>query len=114
VEVVFYEKSDGSVPAKEFISGLDKRMQAKIARLIFLLKEEGNHLRAPYSKELEDGILELRAALGGNSVRVLYFFVIGDIAVLTNGFMKKSMRTPRLEIERAKRYRDDFLRRDLR
>ena len=28
--------------------------------------------------------------------------------ILTNGFVKKTMKTPRSEIERAKRYRADY------
>lgn len=32
-------------------------------------------------------------------------------AVLTNGFIKKTQKTPRKEIEIAKKYREDFLRR---
>ena len=32
-------------------------------------------------------------------------------AVLTNGFIKKTQKTPRKEIEKKKKYREDFLRR---
>ena len=41
--------------------------------------------------------------------RILYFFVVGRRIVLTNGFIKKSQKTPRNEIEKAKRYRADYL-----
>ena len=40
--------------------------------------------------------------------RVLYFFFVGKKAVLTNGFVKKTMKTPKREIELAKRYRKDY------
>ena len=43
--------------------------------------------------------------------RVLYFFVIGKKAVLTNGFIKKSSKTPKEEIKLAKLYRADYLNR---
>ncbi|MDR0859217.1 MAG: type II toxin-antitoxin system RelE/ParE family toxin, partial [Oscillospiraceae bacterium] len=48
---------------------------------------------------------------GNNITRVLYFFFTGKHIVFTNGFIKKSQETPITEIERAKRYRDEFLNR---
>ena len=40
---------------------------------------------------------------------MLYFFVMGKRAVLTNGFVKKTQETPPEEIDRAKRYRAEYL-----
>ena len=40
--------------------------------------------------------------------RVLYFFVVGKKVILTNGFVKKTSKTPPREIDRAKRYRADY------
>src|SRR5699024_3619013 len=48
----------------------------------------GPLLREPYSKPLENGIFELRTKQGSDITRVLYFFVIGKKAILTNGFIK--------------------------
>ena len=108
-EIIFYEDADGTEPAKEFILNLDVKMRAKMIRTIEMLKKNGNKLREPESKPLDDGIMELRAKVGSDISRVLYFFIIGKKAVLTNGFIKKTQKTPRLEIERAKRYRADYL-----
>ena len=47
-----------------------------------------------------------------NITRILYFFVVGDKAILTNGFTKKTNKTPTKEIELAKKYREDYWRRD--
>ena len=44
-----------------------------------------------------------------NISRVLYFFVVGKKIVLTNGFIKKTQKTPRSEILKAKQYRADYL-----
>ena len=57
-------------------------------------------------------IFELRTAVGGYAGRVLYFFRDGGTAVLTHGFAKRGRKTPRREIERAKRYRSDDLGRE--
>lgn len=83
-------------------------MQAKLFRLIESLELKGNDLREPYSKSLSDGIFEIRAIQGNNITRVLYFFVVGKKIILTNGFVKKTQKTPDGEIEIAKKYRADY------
>ena len=111
-EIVFYKKEDGREPVKEFLLSTDIKMRAKMLRTIQLLQVNGDDLREPESKHLEDGIFELRAKVGSDISRVLYFFVIGQRIILTNGFIKKKQKTPKAEIERAKRYREDYLRRE--
>ena len=56
-------------------------------------------------------VLFYSKADGTDISRVMYFFVIGSRAILTNGFIKKTQKTPRSEIEKAKSFRDDFLNR---
>lgn len=113
MEIVFYKTRTGSEPAREFILGLGIKVQAKVVRTIKLLADNGPALREPYSKPLGDGIFELRIQLATDAVRVLYFFWVGDRAVLTNGFTKKTPKTPAEAIERAKTYRQDFLQRQV-
>lgn len=76
-----------------------------------VLQEQGNRLREPYSKHLEDGIFEVRGKVGSDISRVLYFFYYGGRIILTNGFIKKTQKTPRNELEKAKLCRKDFMER---
>ena len=110
-EVIFYRKENGEEPAKEFLINLDVKMRAKIMRAVSRLEENGTTLREPFSKHLEDGIFELRATFNSSISRVLYFFFTGRTVVLTNGFIKKTQKTPRTEIEKAKIYRADYMKR---
>ena len=107
--IEYYEKANGERPAEEFLAGLDKKMRARAVQYISLLSEKGNELREPYSKNLSDGIFELRIKQGSDISRVMYFFYIGKRIVMTNGFIKKTQRTPRSEIRKAKKYRDDYI-----
>ena len=107
-EVEYYEKSDGTYPAEEFILSQDIKMQTKLFRLLELLELKGNELREPYSKSLSDGIFEIRAIQGNNITRVLYFFVVDKKIILTNGFVKKTQKSPENEIVLAKKYRKDY------
>lgn len=107
-EVDFYKKINGECPVEEFLDSLDNKMRAKLLRMIMLLQQSGNELREPYSKSLGDGIFELRAKQSTDITRVLYFFVVGHKIILTNGFVKKTKKTPNSEINLAKEYRKDF------
>lgn len=109
--VEYYETEDGTRPAEDFILSQDKKMRAKLFMSLELLEIKGPELREPYSKPLGDGIFEVRAKQGSDISRVLYFFVVGRKIILTNGFVKKTQKTPPREIERAKRYRADHQRR---
>jgi len=60
---------------------------------------------------LEDGIFELRCKLGSNITRALYFFYVGKRIVVTNGFVKKTQKTPPGEIKLAKDRRKDWIER---
>lgn len=111
-DVEYYEKEDGTFPAEEFILSLDTKMQAKMFRELELLETFGNELREPHSKPLGDGIYEIRAKVASDITRVLYFFVVNKKIILTNGFVKKTQKTPDSEITLAKKYRKDYLERN--
>ena len=112
--VEFYETQDGKSQIWEFLEDLrikaatskDARIQHKQASLyIELLQQNGTHLNENITKHLEDGIWELRP---GNN-RVFYFFFQDNTFVLLHQFRKKTQKTPKREIEKAKRERDDYL-----
>lgn len=111
-KVIFYDKPDGTVPTGEFLLALDKKMRAKMIWTVNVLKAKGPEAREPYSKHLSDGIFELRAQMGSDISRVLYFFMVGQRAILTHGFIKKTEKTPPSEIEKAKRYRSEYVGRE--
>lgn len=107
-EVVFYEEENGDCPVEEFINSLDTKMRAKMVGLLELLEEKDNQLREPYSKMLDDGIFEIRCTVGNDITRVVYFFYYEGKIILTNGFIKKTQKTPSGQIKLAKRRRADF------
>ena len=111
-EIVFYKNDKGEKPVEDFLDSLNDKMRAKMLLSIRIVREKGYQTRMPYSEELEDGIFELRAKVGSDISRVLYFFVVGRKIILTNGFIKKTQKTPKSEIELAKKYRADYLSRE--
>lgn len=112
--VEFYETADGRSELWDFLEELrmkaatnkDARIQHKqISLYIQLLQDNGTRLNENITKHLEDGIWELRP---GNN-RVFYFFFENDTFVLLHHFRKKSQKTPKREIEKAKNERADYI-----
>ena len=87
---------------------MDLKLKAKVVTDLHLLEELGNLAREPLSKPLDDGIFELRTIEGGNIVRILYFFDRDKIIVATNGFVKKTRKTPPNENALAKERRQIY------
>ncbi len=110
-DIDFFKFDDGKCPVREYLDSTDTKMRAKILWTISLLEKNGNMLPMPYSEHLDDGIFELRTKQGSDISRVLYFFCVGRKIILTNGFDKKTNKTPKSEIEIAKKYRKIYLNR---
>ena len=113
-KIEFYSTADGTSELWDFLDDLqrksaknkDARIQHKqIVMYIQLLEDHGTQLGEHITKHLEDDIWELRP---GNN-RVLYFYHKDDTYVLLHHFRKKTQKTPRREIIKAKAERDDWL-----
>ena len=109
--VLYYETAAKECPVREFIDSQNKRNQAKMLSLISYLEEIGPQLPRPYADLLEEGIHELRVKLTGAQVRVLYFFCYRNFIILTHAFRKTTDKVPTVEVRKAQKYREDFLRR---
>jgi len=104
----FYQAPRGDYPAKDFLDSLPEGPRMKAAAWLGLLQEKGPNLQRPYADILEEPIRELRVSFGPLEMRLLYFIHEQSI-VVTHGFLKKTRKVPKREIELAKRYRDDWL-----
>jgi phage-related protein len=107
-EVVYYELPNGIKPVEQFLDSLNLKMRAKALGSIDILAEYGNALREPYSKSVHKGLFELRIKFAGDITRIFYFFVVGNKIVLTNGFIKKTQKTPPSELKLAIKYKTDY------
>ena len=107
-DIEFYRLSNGDAPVQAFLDSLDHRMRAKALYSLSLLEEYGNQLREPYSKPIGEGLFELRVKFASDISRIFYFFVVGNKIVLTNGFIKKAMKTPKAELTLARKYKADY------
>ena len=110
-EIEFYQLPNRKKPVEEFLDSLDKKMRAKAIYGLSILEEYGNTLREPHSKSMGDGLFELRIKFAGDISRIFYFFVVDNKIILTNGFIKKTLKTPKAELDLARKYKADYERR---
>jgi phage-related protein len=108
--VIFYKTLDGKCPTQDFLDSLQGKVAQKITWVLCIL-EDLDVIPSTYFKKLtaSEGIWECRVQFGSNAYRLLCFFADNSTIVLTHGFIKKSQKTPRKEIEKAEFYRQDFL-----
>ena len=79
-----------------------------------IIKKYSNHIPYPIymekTKYLEDGIFELKIRLPDKISRILYFYEEQQMIIFTHGFIKKTQKVPRKEIERAKTIKEVYRR----
>ncbi len=110
--VIFYRTAEGKCPVEEFLDSLESGAARKVTWTLKLL-EDLPMVPSQFFKKLagSDQIWECRVRFGSNAYRILCFFAGNSIIVLTHGFMKKSQKTPKAEIQKAESCRRDFLER---
>jgi len=76
----------------------------------FELIEELQRVPETYIKHIEstNGLYEIRVQLGSEIFRIFCFFDKGQLVVVTNGFQKKSQKTPKEEIEKAIKIKQEY------
>lgn len=97
-------------PAVEFLQSTEPKLRAKTFRTIELLREFGAELPMPHARRLSGHELsELRVRQGSNICRLFYFLEGASVFIVTSGYVKKTDKTDRREIERALRLKAEYL-----
>ena len=92
---------------RDLLSKDKKAFQACMDK-VDALAAKGHNLRRPLADYLRDKIYELRASRGKTHYRILYFFDARAAVVLTHGITKEG-KVPDTEIDRAVKWRKDYL-----
>lgn len=103
-EVIAYQEH-----FEAFLKKQPKKVQDKIFKVIEAI-ETLEQVPSNYLKSIKGtkGLFEARIKLGTNIWRVFCFFDQGRLVILLNGFVKKSQKTPKKEIDKAKRLMDQY------
>jgi phage-related protein len=108
---VFYHDQQGRRLVKEFLDGLRATERAAVLRGFALLEEFGLAVGAPHVRAIRGyrKLWELRVRTQRGAIRVFYFAHTGRRFVVLHGFVKKSGKTPRRELEIAARRMQNVL-----
>ena len=102
-ETIFLEEAD------VFIASLDKKTRQKIFYNVRIAEQTND---PELFKKLNDDIWELRTLFNKLTIRILAFWDKTDktktLVLATNGFIKKTPKTPVNEIEHAKRIMERY------
>ena len=111
-EIIFYKTQSGACPVEEFLDSLAAKQAQKVTWVLNLV-ETRDMVPIQYFKKLEGtaDIWEVRIEFGGNAFRLLGFMDRGSLVILTNGFAKKTQKTPTTEISLAEQRKTDYLNR---
>jgi phage-related protein len=111
-EIQFYRTKSGKCPVEDFFDTLSDKQIEKVLWVLRIIRDI-DFVPREYLKKLvnTENIWEIRVKSGGNIFRILGFFYKNQMIILTNGFMKKTQKTPSKEIKIAQERRKDYLER---
>jgi phage-related protein len=97
---------------EEFLDSLNAKQAQKVLWVLKVIQELPR-VPVQYLKKLEgtEDLWEVRAEFGGDAFRLLGFWNAGRLIILTNGFAKKTQKTPEREIALAEQRKRDHLNR---
>lgn len=116
-EIEFYEDKNGNSEIADFIKELNQKAATskesrinfnKIVAYLDLLEELGTRIGEPVTKHLDGEIWELRPLRN----RLLYAYYKDNKFIILHHFIKKTQKTPKREIEQAKKNLHDYLERN--
>jgi len=97
----FYRTSAGNEPVREWLLSLPPDVRKEVGSDIQQVQWRWPVGR-PLVGSFGDGLFEVRTVIGGNIYRVL-FCLEGSAMVLLHGFQKKSQKTPKADLDLARR-----------
>lgn len=116
-KIIFYEDKNGKCEIADYLHKLHEEASTskdskinfnKIVAYIDVLEEMGTRVGEPVTKHLDGEIWELRPLRN----RILYAFYKENEVILLHHFTKKTRKTPKREIEKAKQNLKDFIERE--
>jgi phage-related protein len=109
-QIDFYKSASNTCPVEEFLDSLSFKQAQKVTWVMKLI-EELEKIPEQYFKKLvhTDNVWEIRTQLGSNIFRILGFFPEAGKFIATNGFQKKTQKTPSNEIKLAEKRKSEYL-----
>jgi phage-related protein len=108
IEVAFFRSSSGAEPVKAWIKSLNET-DRKIIGKDLLKIELGFPIGMPVCRSLGNGLWECRSSLTEGKIARVIFCVSEGKLIALHGFIKKTQKTPKQEIDLALRRKKEML-----
>lgn len=107
ISALFYENPNGKKPVRDWLYSLSDEDRKIIGQDIKTV-EYGWPIGMPVSRSLGNGLYEVRSSISDKRIARVIFTIIGDYMVLLHGFVKKTQKTPKQEIDLALQRKKDI------
>jgi phage-related protein len=107
ISALFYENSNGKKPVREWLYSLDEEDRKVIGKDIKTV-EYGWPIGMPVCRKLESKLYEVRSDISNKRIARVIFTVIDEYMILLHGFIKKSQKTPKQDIDLALKRKKDI------
>ncbi|UJB71829.1 type II toxin-antitoxin system RelE/ParE family toxin [Acaryochloris sp. 'Moss Beach'] len=94
------------------VLALPPGLLARYLRLTDLMLEFGPNLGMPHTRSMGDRLFELRVKSKEGIARVFYCTLVGEKIVMLHSFVKKTQKTPKQELQIARRRLKEVLKHD--
>lgn len=92
---------------KDFMESLQRDEQLKVKRALTLFSTE-DKIPRHFKENMGEGLYQLRITLLKREARLFFIYDGNTLVVVFNCFIKKQNKTPKQEIEKAKRLIKDY------
>lgn len=106
--VRFYSTKNGTEPVRVWLKEELDRDDRKIIGIDIKTVQFGWPIGMPLVRSEGDSLWEIRSKLTGGRIARVFFFMAENSMVLVHGFIKKTQKTPKSELELAKKRKNEF------
>jgi phage-related protein len=94
---------------RDFVDSLPKKVQEKIGAVLYTVTIAPS-IPIKFFRHIvgTDGLYEIKVEFESNIYRIFCCFDRGNLVVLFNGFQKKSQKTPKSEIDKAIKIKEEY------
>lgn len=100
IQAFFYKNQLGKEPVREWLNSLSKEEKQVIGTDIKTV-EFGWPIGMPVCRPLGKGLFEVRSTLPSHKIARIIFCIHTNKMILLHSFIKKTQKTPNLELETA-------------
>ena len=105
----FYRNESGTEPVRDWLQSLGKDDRRKVGADVATV-EYGWPVGMPTCGSMGAGLWEVRTSLGDNRTARILFCIADDQMVLLHGFVKKSRKTPKADLDLARKRKREVTR----